>query len=221
MGSLRFAALAVGTALGVLSLAADPAEADPIRSIPNLQSITFYEETDTLFEHTFAADSAQMTTRLSDPLSASNSDFVGAPTEDYDVYYSDADGTFNSDGSFITITAVYSAGLPWGGGLNIAEVALNFTSGPPDRATVVSSFVTLGDNSIPGDVGNAVDGNLNTWTTMGNTIGTDQRLSVTVGDFTVGQFTGVVPEPSGMVLMASALMGLLGFARRAHRVPRT
>lgn len=175
--------------LGV-GLRSNPAEAAPVGTTPNLVSITFFERTGgtgpTAF--TFGVNSSQLTTRLSDPLSASNKDFAGwaGGGEFYDVFYSDADGSFNVDGEFVTIEAVTNVTLAdgKGGGLNIAEVQLNFTDGSTEFANFVSSFVALGDNALPSTVGNAVDGNLLTHTTGGNTVGQVQRLRVTVG-FTI------------------------------------
>jgi len=83
-------------------------EAVPVRNITDLVSITFFERTGGSAPppFTFAKDSAQLTTRLSDPLGTSNNDISGASTEFYDVYYSDNDGTFNLDGGFVTISGV-------------------------------------------------------------------------------------------------------------------
>src|SRR5207248_2537978 len=92
---------------------------------------------------------------------------VGVPgAEFYDVFYSDWDGHPNPGGQFVTIEAVYPYGAPSGGGLNIAKVDFNGT-GP--FANSVASFVALGDNALPKNVGFAVDGNLLTFTTMGST----------------------------------------------------
>jgi hypothetical protein len=160
-----------------------PAHAVAVRAIPNLTSITFYERTGGVAPaaFTFSVNGPELTTRLADPLGAGNSDFGGAVTEFYDVFYSNADGTFNPNGEYVTIEGVFLQGLPEGGGLNLAEMGLNFTSGPTEFGAFVASFVALGNNAIPGDVGNAADGNLQTHTTMGNTIGQTQRLRVTLG----------------------------------------
>jgi archaellin len=113
-------------------------------------------------------------------LSAFNNDFATNASEFYDVFYSDADGSFNVNGKFVTIEAVFNRGAPAGGGLTLAEVQFNFSAGSTDLADSVASFVALGDNALPSTAGNAVDGNLLTATTMGNTIGQMQRLRVTV-----------------------------------------
>jgi hypothetical protein len=166
------------------SLLAPAAHAVAVRLIPNLASITFYERSGggapTPF--TFAVGGPELSTRLADPLGIGNSDMAGVPTEFYDVFYSNSDGTFNANGEYLTIEGVYLQGLPQGGGLNLAEISLDFSGGaPPEFGSFVASFVALGDNAIPGDVGNAIDSNLQTHTTMGNTIGTTQRMRVTLG----------------------------------------
>lgn len=175
--SVLFAGLAITALPGT-------GRAVPVRSIPNLASITFWEATGpSPTSSTFGIASAELTTRLADPLSSSNQDITGVPgLEFYDVFYSDADGTFNLDGEFLTIEGVYPLPLPAGGGLNLAEIGLNFSGGPPTEfGNFVASFVALGNNAIPGDVGNAIDGDLQTWTTMGNTQDTSERLRVTLG----------------------------------------
>ena len=56
------------------------------------------------------------------------------------MFYSNADGTFNLNGSYLTIEAVYAFGKPAGGGLNINEVYLNFAAQPSTHATSVVSL---------------------------------------------------------------------------------
>lgn len=199
------------------------AQAVAVRLIPNLTSITFYERTGGLAPtpFTFAVNSPQLTTRLSDPLDASNHDIAGAATEFYDVFYSDADGTFNPNGQFLTIEGVFLLGLPEGGGLNLAEISLNFTSAPPEFGSFVASFVALGDNAIPGDVPNAIDGNLQTHTTMGNTIGQTQRLRVTLGFRSAsGASTAPTAVPSlselALIALVATIVAVAWFATRVQ-----
>ena len=64
------------------------AQAVPVRAIPGLVSVTFYERTGGVAPSafTFAIDSSQLTTRLPDPLGGSaNFDIAGASTE-YSLY---------------------------------------------------------------------------------------------------------------------------------------
>jgi hypothetical protein len=167
----------------------------PIRNITDLTSITFWESTSaTPTSPMFEVGSAQLSTKLSGTLSSTNRDFEGVTgSEFYDVFYSDWDGAPNSLGEFVTIEAVWPVGAPRGGGLNIARVDFDGTG---KSANSVASFVALGDNALPNNVGNAVDvdPNVLTDTTMGNTIEQTQRLRVTVG-FPCG----CVAPPSDMV----------------------
>ena len=66
------------------------ANAVPVRSIPGLESITFYERTGGVAPNafTFAVAGPELTVRLADPLGgAANFDISGASTEYYDVFY--------------------------------------------------------------------------------------------------------------------------------------
>ncbi len=188
----------------------------PVRDIPNLTSITFWERSGgtapTAF--TFGINTPQLTTRLSEPLSTSNSDFSGVPgTEFYDVYYSDVDGTFNLDGEFLTISSIFNTTLPAGGGLNLAEIGLNFAGEPTEFGNFVASFIALGDNALPASVENAIDGDLLTHTTMGNTVGQTERLSLTLGFLSSsGPVPTSVPELSSYIPLGIGLF-LLGVSK--------
>lgn len=164
----------------------------PVKDIPGLNSITFWESTFAApTQHTFAATGPELTTKRSGALSSTNMDFEGVPgAEFYDVFCSGWDGTFAPNGQFITIEAEWPVGAPSGGGLNIARVDFNGTG---QFANSVSSFVCLGNNALPSFVGKAVDGNVQTDTTMGNTFGQTQRLRITVG------FPCCTSPPPGMV----------------------
>lgn len=155
----------------------------PVRMIPNLVSITFYERSggDAPTPYTFTVNGPELTTRLDDPLSDANRDIVGVTSEFYDVYYSDIDGVFDIDGRYLTISGVFGFALPAGGGLNLAEIGLDFEGLPTEFGNYVASFVALGDNGAPETVDFTIDGDLQTNTTMGNTIGTAERLRVTLG----------------------------------------
>lgn len=173
----------------------------PVRKLSGLQFITFYEST---FGPAMPIQIpiSDMRLAMQIPIGSLGSgfgqskDFEGVPNaEFYDVFFSDWDGTFNLNGEFITIEAVWDIGAPSGGGLNIAAVQLSFASGSTMLADFVSTFAALGNNAIPLDVGKAVDATVLTDTTMGNTIGPQkQRLRVTVG-FPCP----CAPPPSGMV----------------------
>ena len=161
---------------------------------PNLQTITFYEKTGGLQLITFGINDASITTYEA-VLNSSTDDFSGAGSEYYDVFYSDFDGTFNPTGDYITIEAVFNYGLPNGGGLNITAVSLNFSDLTSEFADTVTNYVALGDNASPESYVNAVDGDIYTNTTMGNTIGQDSRLALTVA------FPSV-PEPATVSILA-------------------
>lgn len=157
----------------------------PVRMLPGLVSITFYERTGGTEPDafTFTVDGPELTVRLADPLAPGNFDIDGATGEFYDVYYSDIDGNFELDGRYLTISGVFGQPLPAGGGLNLAEIGLNFQDASTEFGNYVASFVILGDNAAQpdGNAENAIDGDLQTHTTMGNTVGSGERLRVTLG----------------------------------------
>lgn len=209
--------VAVFLSVGLLATALIPvtANAVAVRSIPGLASISFWERTGGTgpAEYVFTVDGTELTTRLADPLGAGNNDISGATSEYYDVYYSNEDGAFNLDGEYLSIEGVYLQPLPAGGGLNLAEIGLNFSGEATEFGNFVASFVALGDNAFPELVERAIDGDLLTHTAMGNTSGSDQRLRVTLGfESSSGP---VVPIPATAWLFASALGGLGWLRRRA------
>jgi hypothetical protein len=154
----------------------------PVHDIPGLQSITFYETTGQVTEYKFLVDGPELATLLPDPLSLDNRDIQGTSVEFYDVYYSDEDGTFNPDGSYLTIGGSFGAKLPAGGGLNLAEISLNYADNSVEYGSFLASFLGLGDNYVPGSEPNAIDGNLATHTTMGNNVDEpNKRLRLTLG----------------------------------------
>lgn len=154
----------------------------PVRKIPGLKSITYYERSGGTAptEYTFTLDGPEMTTFIPTLTDASH-DIKGVTSEFYDVYYSDADGKFELDGRYLTISGVFGNALPAGGGLNLAEIVLNYEGGTKEFGNYVASFKALGDNAAPATVPNCIDGKLDTHTTMGNTVGTTERLRITLG----------------------------------------
>lgn len=155
----------------------------PVRELPGLNSITFHERTGgtepTPYE--FTVNGPELTVRLDDPLTEQCHDIPGADTEYYDVYYSDEGGSFELDGSYLTISGVFEHPLPAGGGLNLAEIGLNFTDATTEYGNYVASYVVLGDNSAEANVALCIDSDLQTHTTMGNTVGATERLRLTLG----------------------------------------
>jgi hypothetical protein len=114
-------------------------------------------------------------------LSDSAHDIKGVSTEFYDVYYSNKEGDFELDGRYLTISGVFEYALPAAGGLNLAEIVLNYEDDKKEFGNYVASFLAIGDNAAPETVPNCIDGDLQTHTTMGNTVGSMNRLRITLG----------------------------------------
>lgn len=154
----------------------------PVHDIPNLVSITYYERSGGTepTAYTFLVDGPEMNTYIAQ-LSDTDRDIQGVSSEFYDVYYSDVMGNFDVDGSYLTISGVFDYALPAGGGLNLAEIGLNFSDSTVEYGNYVASFVALGDNAVPTSPPLAIDGDLQTHSTMGNTVGQTQRLRITLG----------------------------------------
>src|SRR5262245_23668716 len=177
-----------------------------IVDLPGVASITVWEDTrfvltDPLNEVTLAVTDSRLSTRLT-TLDASNNDFTSVVGEFYDFFFSNADGTANSAGAFLTIEARFNPPMPSNGG-NISRVDLRFLDSHTEFANLVSSFVLFS----PGDahtVVNAVDGDLNTTTLLGNTNNTVDRLRLTVGFASTGtpgdyNINGAVDAPDFVV----------------------
>lgn len=192
--------------LMLVSLSAFCANAAVVRTIPGLTNITFWEATSGVTAYNFTPASAVMTTRLNGNLSTTNFDFQGLSNENYDVFYSNADGTFNLDGEYITIEGTYVSSSS--SGLNIAEVGLTI-NGLVQYATTVSSHVGGSVAFNPASVNNIIDGNLGTSTSMGRSAA-DERMRVTVG---FDAPTNQTPEPSSFVLAGIGAVAIL-FGRK-------
>ena len=200
-------------AIGLLLFSAAAAHSAPLRTLADLQTVRFYEITFGTNPNDFAPNDTAITTRLANPLTATNRDFSYFAEEYYDVFYSDSDGTLNVDGAYLTIEGVWrSAGGP--GGMNINEVELIYGGANPHSqfGDFVSSFVYGTGNVIAGSEALAVDHNLGTFPRFGNTSTTnrDDRFRLTIG------FNGIsVPESS-----AAALLALGALALGAHSFAR-
>ncbi len=155
----------------------------PVIDLPGLVSITFWERTggDAPTPYEFLVDGLELTVRLPDPMTDTSRDIPGAMGEFYDVYYSTEEGEFQLDGSYLTISGVFPQPLPAGGGLNLAEIGLNFSDATTEYGNYLASYVVLGDNSSEASVLACIDGDLQTHTTMGNTVGASERLRLTLG----------------------------------------
>lgn len=191
----------------LLAAASLTLSAAPIRTLPGLTGINFYEATSGVTSVSYSPSATAMQSRLSGNLGIANNDFTGAANEFYDVFYSNADGSFNLDGEYISIEAAYPGSSS---GLNITEVELLFGS-TIVTANNVLSYAGFGSTFNPASVNNAIDGNYSTYTSMGSTTG-DQRLRVTVG-FPAQSPSNEVPEPTSMALAALGLGAVLGYRR--------
>jgi hypothetical protein len=152
----------------------------PVRTLPGLRNITVWTETSsgpTAF--TLGVNGSEFTNRLSGLLSPSNKDFSGPNrtngTEFYDVFYSNSDGGFNIDGSYITVEAA-------GAGLSLSEIWLHFAGTSVEPGNTVASFAAFGANADPNSVGNAIDNEISTFTRLGNSIISGEgRRRITIG----------------------------------------
>jgi gliding motility-associated-like protein len=153
----------------------------PLIDFPDLTSITFHEQTGFIIPHTYNVNDNALTTQLPGQLNAGNMDFEGsAGWEFYDVFYSDADGTFNINGGYVSIECRFDLSNT-GGALNINEVEFHFGSGFSTFGRYVPSYVSNGATYEPGSEQWTADCNLATHSTMGNTENTTIRLRVTIG----------------------------------------
>jgi len=159
-----------------------------------LDSIKFVERSQNTYIHVYLKDDLKMRSRESDQELLVNPDFVGTPEEHYDVFYSNADGTVNEDGNYITVECTFA---PVGGGLNIDEVHLVFTDLTEQCACAVASAAYFGSSAILGSADNAADCTAGTWSTMGNTTGSE-RLRITLS-FDCGPMVGFCfPNANGV-----------------------
>jgi hypothetical protein len=167
----------------ILSPTIFPLNAIQLREWPGLQSITFYEQTTDLYEYTFSVSSSQLLNRLP-ILGPGLYDYRGTSNEYYDVFYSDEFGSFGIDGECITIECMYDGPSS---AHNTNGVKLNFEGGTSRYAIYVTEYRVLGNTGNPNSVPNAVDGDLQTWTSLGTAVNQNERLSLTLA-FPIGPF---------------------------------
>lgn len=175
---MRFATpLCLAAALLALAV---PASGFALRNTPGLATITVYEVTSTIHAHTWVFYDDALFTRLPGTLGVGNADFTGNATEFYDVFYSDANGNPDPIGQYFTVECDDLD--PFDGGGNIAEVQLNFSNGDPSvYACNLQSLFLWGSQSSLFSAFYSVDGDLNTFSTLGSSAGAPHRLRLTFG----------------------------------------
>ena len=93
---------------------------------------------------------------------------------------------------------------------------LTFSGGRVEHFNQVESFLALGERAQPNTATNAVDGNLQTITALGNTVGQIRRLRLTLGFLAPGP----PPGPSLVILDAEVGEGDSGTTDAVFRVGR-
>lgn len=110
-----------------------------LRQLSGLATITIYEKTGIVDAHTFGVNDSRLMMQVT-----GGADFTTAAAENYDIFYSDADGTPDPDGAYISIGALYNETFPDDqSSNNIDAVKLTFIDGSIAYADLVAD-VELG-----------------------------------------------------------------------------
>lgn len=206
--ALTYRLLLCGTPL--LALIA-PAQAG-IQDMAGYQGIRVWEATYVAAHQSdFLAGDPRLTAMLAGAaLSQAGRDFgafVG--NENYDLYFSNADGSLNAQGSYLTIDG--NCDVPYNC-FNITEVAVRINGSDQLANGVVRAVYGRAGSFTPGSAAYAADGNFGSYTRMGDTMNDypNGRMSITLS------FDGVpaVPEPGTWLLAGAGLVGLAW--RRRH-----
>lgn len=197
-------------AAAIATIAAVPAQAAGISDIAGFEGVRVWETTYAMETADFAAGDSRLSATLPGAaLSYTGRDFgFFAGNENYDIFYSNADGSLNPDGSFLTIDG--NCDVPWGC-FNINEVALKISGNYELASSVVRAVYGNAPNSA-GSAALAADGVFSTYTALGDTIGDypDRRMSITLSFASAPP----VPEPGTYALMSLGLIALACGVRR-------
>jgi len=143
----------------------------PLKDLLNLNSITIVEKTGT--------DNTLTYNPTSSSLNIGTNDLNTTAVEHYDFYYSNADGTPNAGGAYVSSKMHRDAvGLNAQSGNNIDSLKLSFISGSPIYADLIASY------QLGSSVSSVANGNLSAGLGAPNgvvTTGGDQDSRITFG----------------------------------------